>query len=197
MSTFKTFFYQLLKHFLFNELIIYRLLTLIIIPHPAMSFMVMSSVGQILFGVMGYMSLWGLPINFTAYLCIVMSVGFAVDSSAHFCHSYMVAPIKNIPKKLSVKQERRARVMFALNAVGMPIMAGNISTIVALSPLSTAESEMMNMFWKCITLVMLFGSCFAVLYLPVVLSLIGPVNTEQNHKEEKNMKINKEDITID
>merc|ERR1712060_159298 len=105
---------------------------------------------------------------------MVMSVGFSVDNAAHFCHAFISAPIKDIPHRLTAKQERNARVLFALDSVGMPILAGDLSTIVALLPLAGSNSEIFLSFWKCISLVMIFGAGYAVLYLPTVLSLVGP-----------------------
>ena len=68
-------------------------LTIIIIPYPLMALFVMITVGQILYGVLGYMSLWGLPINTTTMINVVISVGFSVDNAAHFCHAFMNAPL--------------------------------------------------------------------------------------------------------
>ena len=179
------------------------------------------------------MSLWGLPINTTTMINIVVSVGFSVDNSAHFCHGYMIAPIKtyensneesalnekherrttfeisdnsylnnikftNNPKKL----ERHKRILFALNAVGVPILAGDISTICALVPLSSSESEIFVSFFKTLLLVMLFGIIHSLLFLPIVFSMIGPTNVRtakiishfsdinSNSKDNKNSKNN-------
>ena len=140
-----------------------------------MAIFVMTTVGQILFGVMGFMSWWGLPINTTTMINVVISVGFSVDNSAHFCHAFMNAPVHEIRKKLTKQEERNARVIFALNSVGMPILAGDTSTMIALLPLASAQSEIFTSFFKCISLVMIFGASYAVLYLPVVLSTIGPI----------------------
>jgi len=161
------------------------IISLLLIPYPKMTIFVMTTVGQILFGVLGYMSLWGLPINTTTMINMVMSVGFSVDNAAHFCHAFITAPINDIPHKLTVKQERNARVLFALNSVGMPILAGDMSTIVALLPLVSSTSEIFISFWKCISLVMIFGAGYAVLYLPVVLSVIGPVGIDAILKDNE------------
>ena len=182
------------------------LLAIIIIPYPLMAIIVMLTVAQILFGVLGYMSLWGLPINTTTMINVVISVGFSVDNAAHFCHAFMNAPLRtdgviiyidNKNTKLYTKEnERYARVLYALNAVGMPILAGDLSTIVALLPLAGAQSEIFLSFWKCIVLVMLFGASHAVLYLPVVLSVIGPLgfnNIIQNDSSLKAMDQEKSD----
>ena len=169
-------------------------ISLILIPYPKMTIFVMTTVGQILFGVLGYMSLWGLPINTTTMINVVLCVGFSIDNAAHFCHAFTTAPIKDIPHKLTTKQERNARVLFALNSVGMPILAGDISTMMALVPLAGSTSEIFVSFTKCISLVMMFGASYAVLYLPVVLSLIGPVGIDDILSEEKEEKLQMENM---
>ena len=124
---------------------------------------------------------------------VVLSVGFSVDNAAHFCHSFMNAPLNTDGKTIfigkdktleySVSNERKARVLYALNAVGLPIFAGDISTIIALLPLSTADSQIFVSFFKCVTLVMLFGVSHAIVYLPVVLSMIGPLGYDNEHEQ--------------
>merc|ERR1711973_633424 len=105
----------------------------------------------------------------------------------------MNAPLNTDGKKIyiakgetleySASNERKARVLYALNAVGMPIFAGDISTIIALLPLSTADSQIFVSFFKCVTLVMLFGVSHAIVYLPVVLSMIGPLGYGNEESE--------------
>eukprot|EP00483_Globobulimina_turgida_P008219 UN08235 len=72
------------------------IITIILIPYPTITIFVLTTVAQILFGVLGYMSLWGVAINTTTMIFMVMCVGFAVDNSAHFCHSFINAPIHAI-----------------------------------------------------------------------------------------------------
>lgn len=137
---------------------------------------------------------------------LVLSVGFSVDNSAHFCHAYMIAPVGNPSKKTisepsetpdasylshpSIanyphKLERHKRCLFALNAVGIPILAGDISTICALLTLASAQSEIFIIFFKILFLVMLFGCAHAIFFLPIVFSMIGPVNVKSSENDHK------------
>jgi len=170
-------------------------ITILLIPFPAMALVAMYTIGQILVGVIGFMSLWGLSISVTTMINIVISVGFSVDNAAHFCHSFINAPISSNGKEICVgagdvrahtrANERVARVMYALNAVGMPILLGDVSTILALLPLATAESAIFTSFWKCISLVMIIGLCHATLFLPVVLSICGPLGLESESEVDE------------
>ena len=166
------------------------IISLILIPYPLMALIVMLTVGQILFGVMGYVSLWGLSLNITAMMSMILAVGFSVDNAAHFCHSFMMAPLKTDGVTIflgeqntmnySTKNERKARVLYALNAVGMPILNGNVTTMIGLAPLAMAQSEIVLSLFKVLTLVMIFGMWHSMIYLPVLLSLIGPLGRKKS-----------------
>ena len=172
------------------------IITIILIPYPTMAIIVMIAVSQILVGVLGYMSIWNIPINTTTMINVIISVGFAVDNAAHICHSYMNCPIK----ENMVDNERYYRVLFALNSVGIPIIAGDITTIAALLPIATAQSEIFVSFFRCLLLVMIFGMTHALFYLPVILSFIGPVTSVSNKKIQKhtknNIELQKENTTF-
>ena len=177
-------------------------ISLILISYPSMALIVMLTVGQILFGVLGYASLWGLNLNFTAMVAIVMAVGFSVDNAAHFCHSFMTAPLKtdgttiflgdNKTMEYSTANERKARVLYALNAVGMPIIAGNLSTFIAILPLGTAKSQVVLAIFKVISLVMLFGMSHSIIYLPVMLSIVGPLGFDKFSDQSNGLSSNKD-----
>jgi len=73
---------------------------------------------------------------------VVLSIGFAVDNTAHICHAYMLAPTVTCPT-------REDRVKFALEAVGSPIILGDISTLLAIIPMViAAENEVIVVFGK-------------------------------------------------
>merc|ERR1712013_529537 len=142
----------------------------------------------------------------TTMINIVISVGFSVDNAAHFCHSFMNAPIASNGEQICVgagdvrehtrANERLARVLYALNAVGMPILLGDLSTILALLPLATAQSEIFISFWKCISLVMVFGVCHAVLFLPVVLSMCGPLGLDNEIDDSDHTQITQVNVSV-
>ena len=161
------------------------LICLLLIPFPSIALYVSYAVAQILIGVLGYMSLWNLTINTTSMINIVISVGFSVDNTAHFCHAYMIAPIKkshiqprpdnSSPKNNSYlddpkianfpdKLERHQRVLFALNSVGVPILAGDISTICALLPLGIVFFLPFYIFTFVICFTCLLICLFVVVY---------------------------------
>ena len=174
---------ELMGWHLLYLMIAVAVLSFILIPHPLMALIVMLSVGQILFGVIGYVSLWGLSLNVTSMLSLILAVGFSSNNSAHFCHSFMTAPLKTDGDQktmdYSVTNERKARVLYALNAVGVPIINGNLTTMSGLVPLAMARSQITLSLFKVLTLVMTFGMWHTMINLPILLSLIGPLGHEK------------------
>mmetsp|Transcript_73813 Transcript_73813/g.90617 ORF Transcript_73813/g.90617 Transcript_73813/m.90617 type:complete len:105 (-) Transcript_73813:32-346(-) len=80
---------------------------------------------------------------------------------------------------LEPNKERKYRIIYALNAVGLPIIAGDITTVCGLIPIATATSAIFTAFFKCLLLVMMFGMMHALFYLPVILSFVGPVTSKK------------------
>ena len=58
----------------------------------------------------------------------------------------------------------------ALGNLGTPIIQGALSSVLAISVLSTAVSYLFRVFFKIVSLVMFFGFFHAVFLLPVLLS---------------------------
>jgi len=169
------------------------IICLILIPSLKLSMIVMLMVVAILLGVMGYLSFWGYRIDTVISVNLVMTIGFAVDNAAHIAHGYYH----------SVANTRQKRVADALNLVGVPILMGDLSTVLALFPLLFSSSFIFKSFFACIFLVMTFGATSALLFLPVVLAYIGPLpdhgaevhaNTETN--SEKQLEIAGDDSVL-
>jgi len=138
---------------------------LILIPSLKLSAIVMCMVVSILLGVMGYLSFWGYRIDTVISVNLVMTIGFAVDNAAHIAHGYYH----------SVATTRPGKVADSLNMVGIPILMGDLTTVLALFPLLFSSSFIFKSFFACIFLVMTFGAASAILFLPVLLAYIGPL----------------------
>ncbi|KAK3099620.1 hypothetical protein FSP39_007097 [Pinctada imbricata] len=149
------------------------LVTVIFIPHPIMILLVTLSMASILFGVFGFMYLWDLSLSSITMIHLIMSVGFSVDFSAHFCHAYMS----------SNELDRGAYVNVAFQKAGGPIFNGAVSSIVGIIMLVFSKSFVFRSFFKVMLLVIIFGFVHALLFLPVALLLIGPKPNKQ--KEDK------------
>jgi predicted RND superfamily exporter protein len=141
--------------------------TFIFMPHPVPIILVTATVAMIMTGIFGFMHLWGLTLSTITMIHIIMSVGFSVDFAAHICHAYMQAE----------GYTRNERMVAAIDRAAGPIFNGALSTIIGIIMLAFAKSYVFRAFFKVMLLVILFGLCHAILFLPVVLSLIGPLNS--------------------
>ena len=94
---------------------------------------------------------------------ITISIGLCVDYSAHIAHAFMVA-----------KGSRDDRMKQTLTCIGPAVLNGGISTFLAFVLLSMSKSIIFLTFFKVFFLVVVFGLFHGLLFLPVVLSLVGP-----------------------
>ena len=96
-----------------------------------------------------------------------MAVGFSVDFTAHITYAFSIAP----------GTDKNDRVRQALYSLGVPILQAAVSTILALLVLSNSFAYIFRVFFSTIFLTMAFGALHGLVFIPVVLSIIGPPQT--------------------
>lgn len=152
--TFQTLFIAMLSMFT---------VALIMIPHPMCALWVTICTISIDTAVLGYMSLWGVSLDVITMINILLCIGFSIDFSAHITYAFVIGKSADANK----------RVIWALRNLGMPILQGALSSIIAILPLATAGVYIFRAFFKTLFLVMLFGAVHGLLFLPVALSVLG------------------------
>ncbi|XP_077994884.1 patched domain-containing protein 3-like [Glandiceps talaboti] len=150
------------------------LVSLILIPHPICSIYVTFAIATISVGVVGFMTLWDVRLDSISMINIIICIGFSVDFSAHITYAFVIAPYKS----------RNRRAVDALYSLGWPILEGALSTILGVVILSTSESYIFRTFFKTMFLVILFGAVHGLLFLPVILTLVGPCGTAKEPVED-------------
>nr|KAG5702436.1 hypothetical protein BaRGS_027523 [Batillaria attramentaria] len=143
--------------------------TFIFLPHLLMVTLVTLTVVMILVGIFGFMYYWDISLSSVTMIHLVMSVGFSVDFSAHVCSAYLV----------SLAETREARARDAITHAAGPILNGAVSTLLGVVLLVFSDSYIFTSFFRIMFLVIVFGMLHAVLFLPVVLSLIGPQQSKK------------------
>ncbi|XP_077862918.1 patched domain-containing protein 3-like [Saccoglossus kowalevskii] len=143
----------------------------LLIPQPICALYVTLTVASIVVGVIGYMSLWSVGIDFVSMVTIVVCIGFSVDYSAHLTYAFVISP----------RDTRNGRAVYGLYLLGLPIVQSVVSTIIAIAPLSTANTYVFRAVFKTVFLGIFFGGLHGILFLPVLLSLVGP-NKSQSSK---------------
>lgn len=161
--TFQTLFIAMLSMFM---------VALIMIPHPACAVWVTICTVSIDTAVLGYMSLWGVSLDVITMINILLCIGFSIDFSAHITYAFVIG----------ISKDPNERIIWALRNLGMPILQGALSSIIAILPLSSATVYIFRAFFKTLFLVMLFGALHGLLFLPVALTILGKIIPSKESK---------------
>ena len=160
------------------------LIALIFIPDLISVLCIIFSMMSIMVGLLGSMHMWGLSLSSITMIELIMSIGFCVDFSAHVTHAFIASVGKG---------NRNERAYKACVRMGFPIFNSAISTMVGCILLVFCRSFIFLSFFKTISALMTLGIFNSLLFLPVLLSLIGP--NWPRHKKTVNELINKKATT--
>lgn len=118
-----------------------------------------------------WIPLCGMRLNSVTTVCMVMSVGIAVDYSAHLFHAFTSARGDNF---------RRARC--AVTEMANPMFLGATSTFFGVIMLAFATNDSNRIFFKMVGATCFFGLLIGLIYLPAVLCFIGPTGHSHSTK---------------
>ena len=153
---------ELVRNILLALLCVF-LATLFLIADLFCSLIVVLSVTLALIDVGGFMFFWGLSIETVAASLGTLALGLTVDYSAHVAHAFMVE-----------KGTREERIHQALIDMGPAVLNGGFSTFLAFAMLMSSQSFVFLIFFKIFFLVVIFGLYHGLVFLPCLLSFIGP-----------------------
>ncbi|ESO85119.1 hypothetical protein LOTGIDRAFT_130973, partial [Lottia gigantea] len=137
--------------------------TLILIANLWTCLMVSSCILFTLVNVGGSMHFWGLTIETVTSIQLILAIGLAVDYSAHIGHTFM-----------TIKGTRDERAKETLSEMGPPVFNGGFSTFLAFVLLAGSNSYVFSTFFKVFFLVVWYGLFHGLVYLPILLSWLGP-----------------------
>jgi len=138
------------------------LATLLIIPDLKSVLIIISTMFMILVSLVATLCAWGIKASSITMVELVMAIGFCSDFCVHIVHAFLTAT-----------GTRKERAQQALINMGMPILCASLSSIIGVFFLGFAQSYLFRTFFKTITILMVFGTIYALCFLPVILSLIG------------------------
>ncbi|XP_067927836.1 patched domain-containing protein 3-like [Watersipora subatra] len=116
-----------------------------------------------LVNVCGFMHFWGLTIDTLTSILLILSIGLAIDYSAHVGHTFR-----------TIAGTRDVRARRTITTIGPAVVNGGFSTFLAIVLLSTSNSYVFITFFKVFFLVVTFGLFQGICVLPVILSWFGP-----------------------
>ncbi|XP_067131607.1 patched domain-containing protein 3-like [Centruroides vittatus] len=147
---------------------------------------VLITIVSIQVGLIGYMSLWNVTVNPPSLIILVMCTGFCVDYAVHTTYAFI-----NYKKKTP-----NEKIRSCLYAAGYPVLQGCVTTILGVSVAYFGPSESFVIFFKIITLMVIFASFHSLFLLPVVLSLLDSISLSvfkrKKHKFECNKNVSNE-----
>lgn len=122
----------------------------------------------------------GIGLNFVGYtfnsvtcILVVISVGLAVDYSAHVSHAFLSADGKD-PLDPDAAPTNDSRMRQALAHMAVPVFNGGLSTWLACSGLIFATSYVFTAYFIILTIIVAVSLFFGLCVLPVLLTVVGP-----------------------
>ncbi|XP_035025376.1 patched domain-containing protein 3 [Hippoglossus stenolepis] len=143
--------------------VVMLIIALVLIPSPVCSLWVVFAICSVIVGVTGFMALWSVSLDSISMINLIMSIGFSVDFSAHISYAFVSSSESDVNK----------RAMDALAQLGYPVLQGALSTILGVLALSFSKSYIFRTFFKVMFLVITFGVCHGLMFIPVFLTLFG------------------------
>merc|ERR1711990_570099 len=112
--------------------------------------------------VIGMLHWWDVTVNSISTIYILISIGLAVDYSAHIAHMFKEA-----------KGTAQERACAALGRIGPCVLNAMISTFLAVLVLSFSKSYVFVTMFRAFCLVVLIAGGHGIWLLPVLLTLFA------------------------
>lgn len=135
------------------------------IPRPRIAIVVIIGIIMSIVDVVGILSFWDVQINGVATIYILISVGLAVDYSAHIAHMFKTS-----------KGKASERVEEALVRIGPSVFNAMMSTFLAVCVMAFSQSYVFLIFFKALFLVTAIAGAHGLWLLPVMLATLGGDN---------------------
>jgi len=125
---------------------------------------------------------WHLEFNQLVAVNLTFALGVAVDYASHIAHSYLTVKAPRLLKSDSEKRDFKARK--AISQMGSSVFHGAFSTLLCILVLGLAKSYSIVVFYKSWVCIVSFGFLNGMILLPVLLSLVGPLDSIDDRKEQ-------------
>jgi len=121
-------------------------------------------ISSILLNILGFIQIIGWAIGIAESICIVVAVGFSFDYVAHLVTAYAE----------SGEQERFERTRDALTELGISVIAGATSTLLAGCMLFFASIVLLFRFGTLVVATIIVSVVWSLVFLPALLHTVGP-----------------------
>ncbi|XP_018575154.1 protein patched homolog 1 isoform X2 [Anoplophora glabripennis] len=140
------------------------LCTILLIADWQICFWIFICVLVTMVNVCGFMQRWGLTIDVVSCIGLELAIGLCVDYATHVGHTFLTVHTGS-------RQDRAVKTM---SSIGCAVLFGGLSTFIGVFMMSQSSVYTFQSFFKIFCLVILFGLFHGLVFLPVILSWIGP-----------------------
>mmetsp|Transcript_13997 Transcript_13997/g.18319 ORF Transcript_13997/g.18319 Transcript_13997/m.18319 type:complete len:865 (+) Transcript_13997:168-2762(+) len=137
----------------------------VFLVHPLSVLILIIVLAMILTNLLGSLPIWPLDLNSVTSINLVMALGLVIDYSAHILHHF---------GSLDHNLSRNERALKTLSEMGPPVFMGVCTTFLGVCPLAFSSSEIFIAFFKMFLSIVIVGGTHGLIFLPVLLSLVGP-----------------------
>uniref|UniRef100_A0A3Q3W0F4 SSD domain-containing protein n=1 Tax=Mola mola TaxID=94237 RepID=A0A3Q3W0F4_MOLML len=152
-----------LRHSLLAVLFLLGLSSLAVVE-PLVSVWLGLTLLSVQFGVLGFMTLWGVELDCMSVLCLISALGHSADCSAPLLCGFA-----------SGRGDSRTRwVRVALEQHGVPSLQTLICYSAALLPVGSVRSNLTRTLFRCLTLTAGCSALHTLAFLPTLLTFLPP-----------------------
>jgi len=129
------------------------------------------------FEVYGFMGIAGIKLNAIPQVTLIMTMGIAVEFTAHTVLAYICAPAP-VGVGVTSYQARQHRTEVALGRMAVPTVHGSITTFLGIVMISISKSKFIVLYYFVLyAFIVLFGFLNGLVVLPALLVVAGPPTT--------------------
>jgi len=139
----------------------------IIIPHWSGIFFVVPVMVMLIIDLLGIMEVYNYSINPVSFIALIIAMGLMVDYVIHVLIRYYE----------SLFVTRIEKVKDTLETTGESVLIGGLSTLLGFLPLLFTQSQFLEVIAYTIFTMVVFALLHGLVFMPVLLSYLGPVDT--------------------
>ncbi|XP_068160393.1 patched domain-containing protein 1 [Antennarius striatus] len=162
-----------LRHSLLAALFLLGLSSLAAVE-PLVSVWLGLTLASVQFGVLGFMTLWGVELDCVSVLCLIAALGHSADCSGPLLCGFA-----------SGRGDSRTRwVRAALERHGVPSLQTLVCFAAALAPLGWVRSNLTRTLFRCLTLTAACSALHTLAFLPTLLTFLPPSKSRGHRRQE-------------